>query len=267
MVEEGFLQKLDMSRLPNLQYINPKFKDLWWDPTDEYQVPKDYGTTGILYRTQARHRARQSWQEFYELIKGEDSGKTVFVDSMGDVFVVPAQDARLLAQLGRSGASSRRPRQILLDVAPHILALDSDKYGDKIANGRGVADPGLDRAAGQELHAEPGDRRRRLRRSRPKGTLFWLDTGSCSPTRRTRTPRTPGSNFIHEPEIQAEETNYNLYATPNDAAKEFVDPEILNDPAVFPPDDVIAKLEGAEDTSGNHQRIDIWEEFKSKIGG
>ena len=42
-------------------------------------------------------------------------------------------------------------------------------------------------------------------------------------------------DFIHEPEIQAEETNFNLYATPNDAAKEFVDPDILANPAIFPP--------------------------------
>ena len=74
-------------------------------------------------------------------------------------------------------------------------------------------------------------------------------------------------NFIHEPEIQGEETNYNLYATPNDAAKEFVDPEILADTAVFPPDDVIANLEGSEDTSGNTQRNDIWDEFKQAVGG
>ena len=33
------------------------------------------------------------------------SGKIVFVDSLGDVFVVPAQDARLLAQLGRPGGA------------------------------------------------------------------------------------------------------------------------------------------------------------------
>ena len=51
------------------------------------------------------------------------------------------------------------------------------------------------------------------------------------------------------------------------AGGEFVDPEILNNPAIFPPDDVIASLEGAEDTSGNNQRIDIWEEFKGAIGG
>ena len=74
-------------------------------------------------------------------------------------------------------------------------------------------------------------------------------------------------NFIHEPEIQGEETNYNLYATPNDAAKEFVDPKILDDTAVFPPDDVIKNLEGSEDTSGNTQRNDIYAEFKQAVGG
>jgi len=73
-------------------------------------------------------------------------------------------------------------------------------------------------------------------------------------------------NFIHEPEVQAEETNFTGYGSPNDAAKEFIDPEVLNDPAIFPPEEVMASLEGAVDTSSNQQRIDIWQEFKSKIG-
>ena len=64
MVEEGYIQKLDVSRIPNLKYINAKFKELWWDPTDEYQVPKDFGTTGILYRgkivTEPARRGRTS---------------------------------------------------------------------------------------------------------------------------------------------------------------------------------------------------------------
>ncbi len=43
MVEEGFLQKLDLSKIPNVANISATFKNLWWDPTNEYQVPKDYG--------------------------------------------------------------------------------------------------------------------------------------------------------------------------------------------------------------------------------
>jgi len=60
---------------------------------------------------------------------------------------------------------------------------------------------------------------------------------------------------------------FRSYATPNDDAKAFVKPEILANEAIFPTDAAIAKLEGAQDTSGNNQRIEIWEEFKQAVGG
>jgi spermidine/putrescine-binding protein len=100
-----------------------------------------------------------------------------------------------------------------------------------------------------------------------EGTLFWLDTWVMM----AGAPHPNGSyawlDFIHRPAVQGEESNYNFYATPDEAAKPYVKPELLADPAVFPPEDVISKLEPAQDTSGNTQRIDIWEEFKQKLGG
>jgi spermidine/putrescine transport system substrate-binding protein len=265
MVEEGFLTKLDMSRIPNAAHINPTFKGLWWDPTDEYQVPKDYGTTGILWRKSLLPSVPESWADFFELVKGEASEKTVFVDSMGDVFVFP------LKMLGYSlntevESELEEARQILLECAPHILALDSDTYGDKMASGEASLTLGWTGPLGQELgdlvtEGEAGYT------VPSEGTLFWMDTWVMLADAPHPNASYAWLDFIHRPEIQAEETNFNLYATPNDAAKEFVDPEILENPAIFPPEDVIANLEGAEDTSGNNQRIDIWEEFKQAIGG
>lgn len=265
MVEEGFLTKLDLSRIPNVQHINPTFKNLWWDPTNEYQVPKDYGTTGILWRKSLLSAVPTSWQEFLDLVKGEASGKTVMVDSMGDVFVFP------LKLLGYSLNSSdqaelEEARQVLLDVAPHILALDSDTYGDKMANGEASLTLGWTGPLGQELAdlVTEGDAGYTVP---SEGTLFWMDTWVMLADAPHPNAAYAWLDFIHRPEIQAEETNFNLYATCNDAAREFVDPAILNNPAIFPPEEVVANLEGAEDTSGNNQRIDIWEEFKGAIGG
>ncbi|MEX1170883.1 MAG: extracellular solute-binding protein [Chloroflexota bacterium] len=264
MVEEGFLTKLDMSRIPNASLINATFKGLWWDPDDEYQVPKDYGTTGILWRKSLLPEVPTSWKAFYDLVKGEASGKTVFVDSMGDVFVFPL---KMLGYSLNSDVQSEleEARQILLDCAPHILALDSDTYGDKMASGEASVTLGWTGPLGQELAdlVAEGD----AGYSVPsEGTLFWMDTWVMMAEAPHPNAAYAWLDFIHRPEIQAEETNYNLYATPNDAAREFVDPDILADPAIFPPEDVIANLEGAQDTSGNNQRIDIWEEFKSRIG-
>ena len=83
-----------------------------------------------------------------------------------------------------------------------------------------------------------------------EGTLFWMDAWVMLADAPHPNAAYAWLDFIQRPEIQAEETNFNLYATPNDAAKEFVDPEILANPAIFPPDDVVASLEGAKDLSG-----------------
>ena len=111
MVEEGFLQKLDLSRIPNVKNISDTFKNLWWDPTNEYQVPKDYGTTGVLYRSSMLPSVPKSWKEFYDLVLGAGSGKTVFVDSMGDVIVFPLKMLGYSLNSvdeGRAGRGARR---------------------------------------------------------------------------------------------------------------------------------------------------------------
>jgi len=59
---------------------------------------------------------------------------------------------------------------------------------------------------------------------------------------------------------------FRRYATPDSAAKQFIDPKMLADEALFVPDEVVAKLEPQKDNSGITQRQDIWAEFKSKIG-
>ena len=265
MVDEGFVAKLDKSRLPNLSHINAKFKGQWWDPNDEYLIPKDWGTTGVLYQKSALSKEPASWQDFYDAIKGEASGKTVFVDSMGDVFVFP------LKMLGYSlntetESELEEARRILLDVAPHILALDSENYGTKIATGEAKQALGWTGVMGTQMSdLIEADDAAYLNPS--EGTLYWMDSWVLLADAPHVDAAYAFLDFIHRPDVQAKETNYNLYATPNDAAKELVDPEVLNNPAVFPPDDVFAKLEGAQDTSGNEQRIDIWEEFKSALGG
>ncbi len=263
MVEQGFVTKLDKGRISNLKYIDKAFQGLWWDPNDEYIVPKDYGTTGILYRGKLIDQPT-TWRQFYDQIKGEASGKTVFVDSMGDVFVFP------LKMLGYSLNSVdpgelEEARQVLLDVAPHLLALDSDTYQDKLATEEaslclGWTGPLL------ELRANP-DTADTAYSVPEEGTLFWLDVWVLLKDAPHPNASYAWLNFIQDPENQGNESNYNGYATPNDEAKKFVDAELLADPAIFPPDDVLPNLEGAQDTSGNNQRLDIWEEFKSKIGG
>ncbi len=49
MISENMLEKLDFSNIPNYEYIKEDFKNLFFDPNNEYSVPYTYGMVGIIY--------------------------------------------------------------------------------------------------------------------------------------------------------------------------------------------------------------------------
>ncbi|HET7703351.1 MAG TPA: spermidine/putrescine ABC transporter substrate-binding protein [Candidatus Limnocylindrales bacterium] len=262
MVEQGFLQKIDWTKVPNGKYIEEPFKNLWWDPKNEYQLPKDWGTTGISVRTKIVKEEVRTWKQFFE-VAPKYSGRIVLVDSPGDVFVAP------LKALGYSLNSVDEKelgeaRDLLMKLAPHVLALDSDQYNTKIETEEAVL--GLTWTGGiVELRDKPetADVAYYIPED---GTLFWMDTWVILADAPHPKAAHAFLNFIHGPEAQAKETMTNGYATCNSEAKKYIDPKVLADPAIFVPDDVLKKLEGAQDVSTNPLRIQIWEEFKSSIG-
>lgn len=264
MVEEGYLQKLDKTRIPNFQHIDPNLLSQSWDPGNDYHVPKDFGTTGILYRSKLVPEPITSWREFYDLAIGKYSGKVVLVDSLGDVLIMP------LKMLGYSlnetdPAKLDEARELLMALAPHVLALDSDTYQDKLASEEAVLCLGW---TGPLLELRDNPDTADTEYVVPsEGTLFWLDTWVMLADAPHPNASYAWLDYIQDPEVQGEETNYNGYATPNTPAREFVDQALLDDPAIFPPEDVMDSLEGADyrvtDDAG---RLDLWADFKSAIG-
>ena len=49
MIKEKMVQKLDYENIPNFKYIMPNFRNLEYDPENEYSVPYTWGTVGIIY--------------------------------------------------------------------------------------------------------------------------------------------------------------------------------------------------------------------------
>jgi spermidine/putrescine transport system substrate-binding protein len=226
-------------------------------------MAKDWGTTGIAVRRKFVDDDVSSWKQFFEVAPKYD-GRIVIVKSAGDVMTAP------LKALGYSLNSTdptelNQARELLKGLAPHVLLLDSDHYEDSLRSGEAVL--GLTWTGGlDELKAEPETAD--IEYIIPSdGTLYWLDVWCIL----TGAPHPEASyaflNFIQRPDIQAQETNTNYYATANDEAKKLVDPAILSNPTVFVPDEVLPKLEGAADVSTDPLRVEIWEEFVSSIGG
>jgi len=268
LADQGFVEKLDFTRIPNWQYISKQFKE-FYDPAgpqakyNDYYMAKDWGTTGIAVRTKFVKDDIKTWKDFFD-VAPKYKGQIVVVKSAGDVMTAP------LKALGYSLNSTdpnelNQARELLRGLAPNVLVLDSDHYEDPLRSGEAVL--GLTWTGGlDELKAEPETED--IEYIIPEdGTLYWLDVWSLM----TGAPHPEAAyaflNFIQEPEIQGKETNVNYYATANDEAKKYVDPALLANPTVFVPDDILPKLEGAADVSTDPLRVEIWEEFVSSIGG
>ena len=264
MHDQGLIADIDWSKIPNAKYIDKQFKGLWWDPDNKWQLPKDWGTTGITKRNKFVKDEVKTWRQFLD-VAPKYSGKIVVVDSMGDVMTAP---------LKANGFSlnSVDPKELevvrteLLKLAPHVLALNSDTYEVPIKNEEAVL--GLTWTGGV-VELRDVEETKDVEYIVPEdGTLYWMDTWVIFKDAPHPNAAHAFLNFIHDPQIQALETITNRYATPNDEAKKYVPKEILDDPAVFVPQEIFdsGKLEGAKNTSTDPLRNEIWEEFRSKIG-
>lgn len=84
MIDEGMLQKLDFNNIPNYQYVNENYRDLFFDPKNEYSVPYTCGMVGIIYNEEmVEAEDTGSW----ELLWNEDyKGKILQFNNPRDAF-------------------------------------------------------------------------------------------------------------------------------------------------------------------------------------
>jgi spermidine/putrescine transport system substrate-binding protein len=261
-ISGGFVDKIDRSRLGNYGNIDSKFLNLPFDPNSDYYVPKDWGTTGFMYRSSDVTEAPVGWQDLFAL--GEKySGKIGIIDDK------PVAIGMALKSLNYSinsvdPAELDAAAEVLYAFAPHVGNVSSD-YRQVLRDKDMLIHTGWNGdAATLKAEADYADT---LYVLPVEGTEFWVDawvipTGAPHPNAAYA-----WLDYIMRPEIAAQETEYTLYGCAFSAAYDLLSPEIRNDPSIFPPDDVVAKLEPFVDNEANQQRNDIWATFRSKIGG
>ena len=62
-------------------------------------------------------------------------------------------------------------------------------------------------------------------------------------------------NYIMEPQVIADVSNYVYYANGNSASFDLIDPEVTEDPAIYPPESAKANLYAARAHSQKYDRL------------
>jgi putrescine transport system substrate-binding protein len=166
-----------------------------------------------------------------------------FLDSPTDMIPV------VLAYLGLNPDSHEaediaKAEEALLKVRPFVRKFHSSEFINGLANGdiciavgwSGDVFQARDRAAEADQGVE-------LSYIIPKeGTQMWFDQMAIPADAPHVAEAHEFLNYMMKPEVIAKSSNYVYYANGNKASQEFLDAEVRDDPAVYPNDDVLAKL-------------------------
>jgi len=85
MIEKGLLSKFDKTLLPNIVNVDEKYLGQSWDPTNDYSVCKDWGSTGFFYNSKVITRELKTWNDFMDACMKEASGRCSVLDSPNNV--------------------------------------------------------------------------------------------------------------------------------------------------------------------------------------
>lgn len=251
-IKAGVFQKLDRSLLPNWSNLDTDIlqRVALHDPGNEYAVNHMWGTTGIGYNVEKVQSVMSdapvnSWDLVFNpeiAAKFKDCGISV-LDAPSEMV------GAMLAWLGKDPNSESEEdlaaaEAALLAARPNFRMIHSSNYIEALANGEiciavgwsGDVLQARDRAdeAGQGVVIEY--------KVPQEGTFIWFDMYAIPADAPHPKNAHAFINFMMKPEVAAANSNYVNYATGNAAAVELLDEGVRDDPGVYPPPEVVAKL-------------------------
>jgi len=251
--EVGLLVKFNADAIPNLANLDPLFDNAPYDPTGEFSVPYQAGTSGLGFAYAALDEAGVDYEDGL-------SWGLVFDPEMSEPFtglISMLNDERetLGAALKYLGYSVNTTSQDELDEATAILkaandriaAYDSAAFDDLLMAGETVIGHGWNGGflgSYDQESTDDYDAYEDFGYAVPnEGGIVWVDLMAVPVTAEHPCTAHTFMNFILDAENGGELTNYTYYMSPNLAAYEYIDPDILGDEMVFPSEETMAKLE------------------------
>lgn len=134
--QEGRLEKLDKSLIPNIDNIMPDYLNPSYDEGNVYSVPYMVGTLGILY-DKSRLDIDESEITYSMLFDKKYKGQIFMLDSVRDAL------AAALAALGYSVNTTddrelEEAKDLLISQKPIVQAYITDEMADKMIAGEGL---------------------------------------------------------------------------------------------------------------------------------
>jgi spermidine/putrescine transport system substrate-binding protein len=260
MIQLGLLQKLDPAKVPNLKNLKPMFRREAFDSGNVYSATYQWGTVGLVYNKKLVPDFKPSWASVLK-----PGGKVPFIlfDSEREMI------GSVLKYLGKSANTLNKDdlqavSQAILAAkkSPSFLGFEANVGGkNKVVAGTAAISFAYNGDAVKAMSESPD-----VGFANPvEGGVMWVDNMAIPVKAPNADLAHKFIDFILDAQIGARLSNFNQYATPNEAAMPFVKKEDLANPAIYPDSLTLSKLEAITDL-GKDATIysELWKIVKSR---
>lgn len=256
MIEEDMLLEIDQDRVPGYADLLDQWKDPPYDPGNQHSVPYTWGTTGLVYNTELVEKPITDWSDLWER-KSELSRKMTLLNDVREVM------GMALKMLGFSN-STQDPKEIeaayrkLQELKPAINSFTTDGWRDQMAVG--------DLAVAHAYSVDGID----VVLENPKleyvvpasGATVWTDTIAIPKTAPNVDAAYKWIEYSVEPQTAAKNLGRLKLPTPNQKTLTLLPKDLVENPDLFPPEEILAKCEVLANVG---EAVDIYDRYWTQL--
>ena len=235
MHEQGMLQPVQHDKIPNLKHLDRAYLKFTMDPELHHSVPYMISNTGLGYLASRVNVFEPTWAM---LERSDLAGRITLLNDMRETI------GAALKYLGHGINSTNEAEiaeaaDVVIGWKKNIAKFDSEQYKNGLASAEFLV-----------VHGYSGDILQAMEENEDvayvvpeEGTSIASDDMVIPKDAKNAELAHAFINFIHEPEVAAQNMEFVWYLCPNTAAYELLNEEMREDPAMFLPADVVAKSE------------------------
>lgn len=256
LIEKNMLAKINFENIPNYKFILPQFKNLNFDPKNEYSVPYMWGVIGIFYNKN-EVKEKINWDILWN---SKYKNKILMFDNARDAFAIS------LLRMGQSINTTdkniwRKAADELIIQKPLVQAYVMDQIFDKMDNAEAVLAPYYAGDAAAMIKNNPN-----IGFVIPEeGTNRFIDSMCIPKNSQKKELAEKYINFMCRTDIALANVKKTGYSTPHSEAYNLLDDETKNNPIFYPDENVIAKSQIFVNLPGDINKYidELWVEVKS----
>ena len=239
LIRLGWVEQLDLGNMPNVAAnLQDVYKNVTWDATNDHHVPWQSGMTGLGYdksKTGELTSLDALWDTKY---KGKVDYLTEMRDAIGLTMLKLGLDPSKAtnADCDAAVAEIQKARD-----AGIIRAFKGNAYAEDLKSGDVV----LSMAWSGDMVQALADKPTLAFTIADQGGMLWTDNVMVPKGAKNKYTAEVMIDFCYDPKIAAQIEAYVNYICPVKGAAEVLlatDPDVANNPLIFPPADILAKL-------------------------